>query len=255
MIMFELDVLGGPMALRWSGQSVSLRPMERAVMLALLCAKGHTLSTAKLVSQLWGRDPGDSGTRTLASHVAHIRRALRAAAGDDRLLVSDSVRGGVDYRLTIEPECVDAFRLERQVAVGCRMFEQGLPENAVTVLDAALALWRGTPLADVEGWPFARPEIARLTNLYRTACITSMEARMALGRHREAVGTLEDMAAEWPGDSRVWQLLVVSLHHSYRDDEASAACARAISAFRDRGLNLSRLQKLQYDVLNGLLPH
>lgn len=254
MIMFELDVLGGPMALRWNGQSVRLRPMERAVILSLLCAKGHTLSTAKLVSRLWGDSPRDGALRTVASHVSHIRGALRDVAGDDGLLVSDSIRGGVDYRLTIEPECVDAFRLERQVAVGCRMFEQGLLENAVTVLDAALALWRGTPLADVEGWPFARPEIARMTNLYRTACITGMEARLALGRHREAVGALEDMAAEWPGDSRVWQLLVVSLHRSHRDDEASEACARAISAFSDRGLDVGRLQKLQYDVLNGLLP-
>lgn len=255
MIMFELDVLGGPMALRWNDQSVRLRPMERTVILSLLCAKGHTLSTAKLVSQLWDDGPRDGATRTLASHVAHIRSALRAAAGDDGLLVSDSVRGGVDYRLTIDPECVDSFRLERQVAVGCRMFEQGMLENAVTVLDAALALWRGVPLADVGDWPFARPEITRLTNLYRTAGITGMEARMALGRHREAIGRLEDMADEWPGDSRVWQLLVVSLHHSHRDDEASAACARAITAFRDRGLDVGRLQKLQYDVLNGLLPH
>ena len=222
--------------------------------MSLLCAKGRTLSTAKLVSQLWGRRPEGVATRTLASHVSHIRSALRAAAGEDGLLVSDSVRGGVDYRLTIDPECVDAFRFERQVEAGCRMFEQGMLENAVIVLDGSLALWRGAPVGDVEDWAFARPEIARLTNLYRTACITGMEARLALGRHREAIGRLEDMAADWPGDSRVWQLLVVSLHHSHRDDEASAACVRAITAFRDRGLDDGRLQKLQYDVLNGLLP-
>lgn len=255
MIMFELDVLGGPMVLRWNGQAVRLRPMERAVILSLLCAKGHTLSTAKLVSQLWGDDPSDGATRTLASHVAHIRAALRAVVGDDGLLVSDSVRGGVDYRLTIDPECVDAFRFERRVAVGCRMFEQGLLEKAVTVLDAALALWRGAPLADVEGWPFARAEIARLTNLYRMGCIAAVEARMASGRHLEVIGTLEEMAAQWPGDSQIWQLLVVCLDLSHRDDEAAAGCARAISAFRDRGLDVSRLQKLQHDVLNGLLPH
>lgn len=251
-MMFELDVLGSPMALRWGGEIVTLRPMERAVLLSLLCAKGYTLSPARLVSQLWDDNPRNE--RTIASHVAHIRKAVRTVVGDTDLLVSDSVLGGVDYRLVIDPECVDAFRFERQAAAGGQMFEQGLVDRAVTVLDGALALWRGAPLADVQAWPFARPEIARLTSLYRTACITSMEARLAAGRHREAVGPLENMACQWPGDSSVWHLLVLCLHRSHRDDDAAAACARAIGAFRDRGLDVSQLDKLQRDLLNGSLP-
>ncbi len=69
---------------------------------------------------------------------AHIRKALRVMVGDDGALVSDRARGGVAYRLDIVSDCVDAFRFERQVAIGCRKFERGLHEEAAAALDGAL---------------------------------------------------------------------------------------------------------------------
>jgi len=44
----------------------------------------------------------------------------------------------VAYRLDIVSDCVDAFRFERQVAIGCREFERGLHEEAAAALDGAL---------------------------------------------------------------------------------------------------------------------
>src|SRR5271154_5151897 len=160
--MFDLAVLEDPTVLRWRGQRVNLRPMERVVILALTCAKGHSLTAIKLARQLYGDDGRDGAARTTASHAAHIRAALRTAVGDDAALVSDRVRGGGAYRLDIESDCIDAVRFERQVEVGRRQFRQGLNEAAAASLDAALSYWRGAPLSDAAGWSFAVAEITRL---------------------------------------------------------------------------------------------
>jgi DNA-binding SARP family transcriptional activator len=252
--MFELAVLSDPTVLRWRGQRVELRPMERVVILALLCANGRALTALKLARQLYPDDQREGAARTTASHAAHIRKALRAAVGDDQALVSERVRGGVAYRLDIVSDCIDARRFERQVAVGCHEFQQGRHEEAAAMLEAALGLWRGAPLSDAAGWPFAAAEIARLESLYRAATITLMEARIGAGRYQEAVGELVGLAAARPEDGKVWHLLITSLYLSERDAEAGAACQDGIRAFRGLGLDTGRLEALQREVLTGSLP-
>jgi DNA-binding SARP family transcriptional activator len=252
--MFDLAVLGNPTVLCWSGQRVTLRPMERVVILALVCAKGYSLTAMKLARQLYGEDWREGAARTTASHAAHIRKALRAVVGNDRVLVSDTVQGGVAYRLDIASDCIDAVRFERQAVAGCHQFQQGRHEEATATLDAALSLWRGAPLSDAVGWRFASPEITRLQNLHRAALMTGLEARIAAGRPWEVVGELEGLAAARPDDGKVWQLLITSLYRSERDAEAAVACQHAIRAFHQQGLDVGRLEVLQTDVLTGSLP-
>jgi DNA-binding SARP family transcriptional activator len=252
--MFDLAVLSDPTVLRWHGQRVELRPMERVVILALWCANGGSLTALKLARQLYPDDQREGAARTTASHAAHIRKALRATVGHDRALVSERVRGGVAYRLDIVSDCVDAHRFERQVAVGCQEFQRGKHEEAAATLEAALGLWRGAPLSDAAGWPFAAAEIARLESLYRAATITLMEARIGAGRYQEAAGELAGMATACPEDGRVWHLLIISLYRSERDADAGAACQAGIRAFRRLGLDTSRLEALQQEVLTGSLP-
>jgi DNA-binding SARP family transcriptional activator len=252
--MFDLAVLGDPTVLRWRDQRVELRPMERVVILALLCAKGHSLTALKLARQLYPDDQRQGAARTTASHTAHIRKALRAAVGHDQALVSERVRGGVAYRLDIVSDCIDAHRFERLVAAGCRAFQQRFHEEAAATLEAALSLWRGAPLSDAASWPFASAEIARLENLHRAATITLMEARIGIGRYQETIGELVGLAAACPEDGRVWYLLITTLYRSERDAEAGAACQAGIRAFRGLGLDTSRLEALQREVLTGSLP-
>jgi DNA-binding SARP family transcriptional activator len=252
--MFDLAVLGDPTVLRWRSQRVNLRPMERVLILALVCANGHLLAISKLARRLYPDDRRDGAARTTASHVAHIRKAVRAAGGDDDVLVSERVQGGVAYRLDIDSDCIDAYRFERRVAAGCREFKQGLHEEATATLEAALSLWRGAPLSDAAGWPFTSAEITRLENLHRAASITLVEARIAVGRSLEVIGELVSMAVARPDDGKVRYLLVTSLYLSERDAEAGAACQDGIRAFRGLGLDTSRLEALQRDVLTGSLP-
>jgi DNA-binding SARP family transcriptional activator len=253
--MFGLSVLGGPMALECNGRPVRLRPMERVVLLALLCAKGHKQTAVKLAGQLYPGRPPYSAVRTLTSHVAHIRDGLRAVAGDDGFVVSDRmIGGGVTYGLDVAAADVDALRFEQRAASGRRLFGQGQTEQAIATLGDALGLWQGSPLSDAADWPFARAEISRLENLHRAAVITWTEALGAAGRDNETINELTAMAAARPADSTVWELLATSLSRCDREAEAAAVCAEAITELWQRGLNPGRLTKLQEDILNGALP-
>ena len=60
----------------------------------------------------------------------------------------------------------------------------------------ALALWRGPPLDDVAGEPFAGAEIRRLEELRLAAVELAIERDLAAGRHREVVGELEALVAD-----------------------------------------------------------
>jgi DNA-binding SARP family transcriptional activator len=246
--MFELDILG-PLILRSAGHLARLRPMEREVLLALYCANGSALSPQRLESLLWDR-PAEHSPVTLRRHIAGTRKA---AAGEV-VVTHRQGRGATTYSLGINEESIDAVRFQRQVTEACRQFRQGWYEESAWRLGEALTLWRGAPLADAAGRPFAQAQIARLESTHQTAVITKLKACISLGQHREATGELEALAANWAQDSEVWRLLVICLYRSERPMEAARVCRRAIETLRSQGLDDRLMLELQRDTLSSSLP-
>ena len=92
--------------------------------------------------------------------------------------------------------------------------------GASTKLGAALALWRGPPLAEVADELFAQAEIARLEALRLQAVEDRLEADLALGRHGDAGAELEALVAEHPLRERFWGQLMLAQYRSGRQGEA-----------------------------------
>src|SRR5690606_41222193 len=88
------------------------------------------------------------------------RGALQALVGRlRRTRGADTVASaGGGYRLTAAPDDVVLHRFERLAAEGTAALAGGDPAKAGTLLDDALALWRGPALA---GLPDRTPEAAR----------------------------------------------------------------------------------------------
>src|SRR5437763_13174691 len=109
--MIDVEILG-PLVLRVEGQAARLGPMLRAVVVALVCADGHTLTSAALERRLW-ENPPPWAADTLRSHVSHARDAMRRAAESadrllgQRLLVTEKAPAGVSYRLRLSPHRID----------------------------------------------------------------------------------------------------------------------------------------------------
>jgi hypothetical protein len=90
------------------------------------------------------------------------------------------------YRLALPGDDLDAVRFEALVDRARVLAATGQPDRAVTTLDQALSLWRGPALSDLDAWPPARTEAARLEELRRTAQEDRLDARLAAGEHRDA---------------------------------------------------------------------
>ncbi len=141
-------------------------PLPRATLAALALRAGQPVAADLLAEQLWGADrPADTRVAVRGT-VARLRRALPGGA-------IRTVPGG--YQLELSPEQTDVGRFE-DALYRARKRAGAAPAEAVALLDGALALWRGAPLADLRDCPLRVAEGPRLREL----CVTALEERFAL---------------------------------------------------------------------------
>src|SRR5215470_8117442 len=199
-----------------------------------------------LVHELWGERPPAGAQGSLDVSVSRLRKALTAAAGEPVLVT----RPGA-YRLQVTDEQFDVRRFERLVADGRNALAAGQPGPAGESLRAALRLWRGDPLADLAGEPFAQVEIGRLDELRLGAVEDRIEADLALGRPADVVGELETLAAAHPLRERVYGQLMLALYRCGRQAEALEVYRRARRTLVDElGLEPGpALQRLEQAIL------
>ena len=233
--------------------------MLRSLIVTLVCADGQTVPATALAHRLW-EDPPHGAPDTIRSHIAHIRNAMnRATEPADlgrglRLLVTEKTSAGTGYRLRIGPGEVDSVTFGQQIRAGQTALRLDHFGSAAGHFTAALALWRGQPLADVAHLPFARASIAHLENLHTTAVLGRIEADIWSGYHREVIGELQALTTERPDDGAVARLLATSLYLSERLAEAALVCRRTIVGLQSHGLRADGMHELQRHVLNRTLP-
>ena len=80
----------------------------RALLIALALEPGRVVSKATLIDWIWGEQPPADTANALQRLVSRLRKALPEG------LIEGQPGGG--YRLTVEPDAVDAVRFERLVA-------------------------------------------------------------------------------------------------------------------------------------------
>ena len=141
---------------------------RRAVVAALLLHPNRVVSAEQLIDLVWGDDPPAAALGSLQNHVLRLRREL-----GDRL-----VTRAPGYLVRVEPGELDLDRFRGLVEEA----RAGEPEEAGVLLEKALALWRGDPLADLAGEPVGA-SAAHLAELRLEAIESRIDADLALGRH------------------------------------------------------------------------
>jgi DNA-binding SARP family transcriptional activator/class 3 adenylate cyclase/tetratricopeptide (TPR) repeat protein len=207
----------GPLEVLDEGREVALGgSKQRALLAVLVLHANETLSTDRLIEELWGEHQPATAAKTVQVHVSRLRKAL--AGGGDLLVTRE--RG---YRLELEPDSVDAHQFERLLAEARDELGAERPEQAAAHLERALALWRGEPLADLAYEPFAQREVARLADLRVAAVELQIDAKLELGGHAEVVAQLEALIAEHPFRERLRGQLMLALYRSDRQADALQA--------------------------------
>src|ERR1700704_3978589 len=194
----------------------------RGLLTALALAPGHAVPKATLIDWIWGERPPSDAANALQRLVSRLRKALPEG------LVEGQTGG---YRLTVEPDAVDAVRFERLVGQARNDEDQ----RGVRLLREALALWRGAAMQDV-GLPDSAAfdaAVTRLEGLRLTAMEDRFEAEIGLGHGAELVTELADLVAAHPLGEGLPAALMRALVAAGRDSEALLVYQRTREALAD----------------------
>jgi DNA-binding SARP family transcriptional activator len=197
---FEFRILG-PLEVLENDRPIPLGGARQRALLAILLTRANeVVSTDRLIDDLWGEAPPRTALNTLQYYVSQLRKLL----GADRIVTRPP-----GYAVRIEPDELDLA-----------LFERLLEEGGGGRVREALGLWRGPPLADFAYEEFAQAEAARLEELRLAALEQRIDADLALGRHAELVGELEQLIVQHPLRERLRGQLMLALYRSGRQAEA-----------------------------------
>jgi DNA-binding SARP family transcriptional activator len=195
---------------------------RKAVLATLALHGGEVVSVSRLVDAVWGETAPSTVRNTLQSHVSYLRTLL----GDKNAIVGRPP----GYRLDVGDDGTDVWLAERLLRQGAQAPD---PVRGASDLRAALALWRGRPLADVTGLAWLEEQAGRLELLADRIRRALSEARLAAGEHRQLIGELEQMATAHPLDEQVYAQLMTALYRSGRQADALSAYQRLRSTLAE----------------------
>ncbi|HET8968781.1 MAG TPA: AfsR/SARP family transcriptional regulator, partial [Gaiellaceae bacterium] len=235
-VLGPLEVLDGERQLSLGGTR------QRSVLAILLLLPGETVSSDRLIDELWGERPPADAQTALQQHVSRLRKALEPHGA--------LVTRAPGYALEIAPEQVDLVRFRALVERG-RAELDGTPATAAQTLRRALELWRGAPLADLATEPFATAPTRALEEERLGAFESRIDADLACGQHAEVVAELRALVREHPLRERLRAQLMLALYRSGRQTEALDVYADARRTLLDElGLDPGpELQGLQQAIL------
>ncbi|HYB48303.1 MAG TPA: BTAD domain-containing putative transcriptional regulator, partial [Streptosporangiaceae bacterium] len=218
----------GPLEVRagedWQGIGA---PKWRSVLAALLIKTGQIVPVDVLINEVWGDAPPAKAANLISIYVLRLRRLLGDA--DSTLLVTRAP----GYQLRLGPADTDAQVFEAVVRDGRRALAAGDAEAAATQLAEALALWHGSPLADVPPTPLVEAEAERLAELRLDAAELRIRAELACGGYAQVIPELHRLLASHPLREGLWLLLMQALDGAGRHAEALDAYSQARSAISD----------------------
>lgn len=217
----EFRVLG-PVEARENG-SIAPVPsgMQTAVLAALLLRANRPVSIPELAEVLWASAPPRSARITVQNHVKRLRQAL-GEHGRYRIVTRPT-----GYLIRVDAAELDLSRFEVQITAALAAADGGLWRKCYHQARAALALWRGEPLANVPSGAFATREVPRLTERRLLATELSIDASIHLGHYGEVIDELRQLTAVHPFRERFHALLMMALYGDGRQAEALAAYQQA----------------------------
>ncbi|MFC5268120.1 BTAD domain-containing putative transcriptional regulator [Kribbella qitaiheensis] len=216
----------GPLTIE--GDHKALGRRDRVVLAALAVHPGDVVSAEVLADVLWGEQVPPSWPKVVQGCVVRLRKVLGIHAIETLPL---------GYRLAVPLDEIDAQRFERAVGRARELLAAGDAERSALVLADALTLWRGRPLADLDGWDVGRIEAGRLEELRHTAEELYVESALRSGQHDKVMAKAQGFVAEAPLRERRWVLLATAQYQAGRQGEALRTIQRLRNVL-DRELGL-----------------
>ena len=199
--------LVGPLEVRHDGVPVPIAaPKQRILTAVLALAADEPVTVERLITCLWGEQPPATARNTLQNYVLRLRRTLQVDAEPSPLVTS-----AAGYRLDVDTDAIDVHRFGALVRSARSTAAAGEPDSAAALLDEALLLWRGEPLADVPSEVLRREVVPGLVEQRLAAREQRIDLDLGRGRHRELITELVALTTEQPLRERIWAQLILAL--------------------------------------------
>jgi DNA-binding SARP family transcriptional activator len=168
---------------------------------------GQPVSVGRMAELIWPDEQPERVRASLHTLVARVRGGVPGTI----------VTVGDGYLLDIDPDHVDLLRFRRLVRAAGGVGDQAA---ALGLLDQALALWRGEPLADLRSAALDRDVTPGLTDERLSAVQQRAECALALGRHDRVIAELRGLTGRYPLREPLWGLFLRALAGAGRPAEA-----------------------------------
>lgn len=252
MVVRRWDVqygLLGPIEARYGGRLIPIAAGQaRAVLATLLLRNGKVVPTEVLIERMWGTDPPKSARTIVQSYVSKLRKTLDSGgAGAGPRLITQYP----GYLMDVDASQLDLHRFHSMAERGRLARDRGQLAEASVALRAALDLWRGPALSDVESEALHQIDVPRLEESRLNTVEDWVDVELALGRHREIMNSIQSEATGLR--QRLFGQLMIALYRSGRQIEA----LRAFRLIRRRLVNDlglepgAELQSIHQAVLRG----
>ncbi|MCQ4205911.1 AfsR/SARP family transcriptional regulator [Streptomyces longispororuber] len=212
----RFSVLGPVRAWRDGEPLATGSPQQRALLAALLLREGRTATAGELIDALWGEEPPQQALAALRTYASRLRKVL-----DPGVLISES--GGYAIR-SLSTDALDLASAESLWSDAEQVRRTGDLCRARSLVNEALSLWDGEPLANVPG-PYAETQRTRLEEWRLQLLESRLDMDLEQGSHAEAVSELTALVAAHPLRERLRELLMLALYRSGRQAEALAVYA------------------------------
>jgi DNA-binding SARP family transcriptional activator len=246
----QIGILGPVLVKGASGLVYTPYSLKLRVLLAVLLIKhNRVVSTQAITDELWSSSPPKTAPTAIQVYISGLRKQfLRAGLPQEVVRISTRPPG---YVLEVDEREFDLPCFERGLAAAREAEENGDSDSAAVSISTALALWRGPALDGTCSTPGLQAEARRLGELRMAAYDRRILIDLKLGKHRELIGELYSLTAEYPLRERLWEYLIVALSSQGRPADALLAYNEVRLTMKDQlGMEpCSRLQELQQLVL------
>ncbi|TWP48860.1 SARP family transcriptional regulator [Lentzea tibetensis] len=238
----------GPLQVTIADRVVQLAKNRQLTVLALLLTEANkVVSVGRIIDAVWGDAPPVTADKQIQTCVWRLRSAFEKAGGTGLI---ETARGG--YLLRLPEGCLDAQVFEKAMLRGRERAEDGDLGGAVDEYRAALALFQGRPLAELES-PAIEAVAAYWAERRLSVLEECLDIELAMGRHRELISELRLLVDEHPLREQLRGRLMTALYLSDRRADALAVYrAGRATLVSNLGLDpCARLQDLHRRIIAG----
>jgi DNA-binding SARP family transcriptional activator/Tfp pilus assembly protein PilF len=234
----------GPVQVRvGEGGVVVTARRERTLLAMLLLHANRVVPVDELVDALWPADPPREARGQVQGCVHRLRQQFARAGVAGQVIATG--HGG--YRAAVDPEHLDLLEFRRLVTAARAAARGGRQDEAVDCYRAALALWRGPALSDIDSHVLRQAATA-LDEERLQVQEERIRAELAAGAAGQLAGDLTGLVRQHPHREGLHHALMLALYRAGRQADALAAYRKARELLREElgtepGPELRRLHR------------